>query len=126
MNSGAIVELEPRVDGVKTDTMPELTQARDRTLAFGRGEVVEDAPCHQEVGCVRARLGLELGKRECRVEREIDVVAEQQISGRGLAVEEREPVPAGPGRVEELAIVLEVKGTAHVPPAVGTGTCACP
>ena len=57
----AIVELEAWVNGVETDPVPKLAQPRERTFALGRGEVVEDAPGHQEVGRLRARLGLELG-----------------------------------------------------------------
>jgi hypothetical protein len=36
----AVVELEPRVDGVEPDAVPELAQARERLLAFERAEVV--------------------------------------------------------------------------------------
>ena len=36
-------------------------------------------------------------------------MAKQEVAGRRLAVEEREPVTARPGSVEELAIVLESK-----------------
>jgi len=73
----AVVELEPRVDGVEPDAVPELAQARERLLALERAEVVEDASRHQEVSRLGAGLGLELGEPERRLEREVDVVAEQ-------------------------------------------------
>ena len=122
----AIVELESRVDGVEADAVPELAQAPEGMLALGRGEVVEDALRHHEVGRLRAGFGLEPGQRERRVEREVDVVPQQQITGRRLVVEKREPVAARLGRCEQLAVMREVERAAHVPPAVGTGTRACP
>ena len=70
-----LVELEPGVDGVQADAVSELAQPPERSLALWRGEVVEDAPGHQEVSRLRTLLGFDLGKRQSSVEREIDVVA---------------------------------------------------
>ena len=44
-------------------------------------------------------------------------MAKQEVAGHRLAVEEREPVAARLGRLEQLSIVVEVKGAAHVSPA---------
>src|SRR5262249_27307999 len=105
----AVVEVELRVDGVQSDAMPELTEARDRTLAFRGSEVVEDAARHQEVGRRGTGLRLELGEPERRVEREVDVVTKQEIARGWFAVEESECVVAGLCRVEQLAVVHEVE-----------------
>ncbi len=62
-----------------------------------------------------SRLGLRLQLRElqCRVEREVDVVAEEQVAGKRRAVERREPIPAGLRRVEQLAVVRQVERAGH-------------
>ena len=61
----------------------------------------------------RLGLGLQLGELQCRVEREVDVVAEEQVAGKRRAVERREPVPAGLRRVEQLAVVRQVERAGH-------------
>ena len=86
--------VDRREDGVVADRVPELAQPCDRALARGRGEVVEDAPRHQEVRRARAGRRLELGQLERGLEREIDVVAQEEVAGPGLVVEEREAVAA--------------------------------
>ncbi len=72
-----------RVDGVEPDRVPELAQPGDRGDAFARGEVVEDRLGHQEVRRADVVLGLELGHPERGVEREVDVVAEEEIAALG-------------------------------------------
>ena len=108
-----LVELRARVDGVEADPMAELPQPLERSLALVRGEVVEDRLGHQEVGRARPRLGLELGEPERRVQREVDVVAQDHVPVRRRALEEREPVAARLRGVEQLAVVVELEGTAH-------------
>ena len=109
----AFVEVEPRVHGVQPNAVPELSEARERTLALGGSQVVEDAAGHQEVGRRSVGLRLELGERERRVEREVDIMAQEQVARGRLAVEESESVAAGLRRVEQFPIVLELEVTGH-------------
>src|SRR6266511_802128 len=90
-----------------------LAHARDRPLSLGRVEVVEDALRHEEVGRGRAELVLQLGEVERRGEREVDVVPEQEVARIGVAVEEREPVATGLGRLDQLPVVIDVETAAH-------------
>src|SRR5262249_61606237 len=48
-----------------------------------------------------------------RVEREVDVVAEQQLAGFRLAIEEDEPVAAGLCGREQVGVVREIEGAAQ-------------
>ena len=109
----ALVEVDARVDGVQADAVAELAQPRERPLALVRAEVVEDRARHQEIGRLRAGVGLDLGQPQRGVEREIDVVAEDQVALARRALEEREPVAARLRRLEQLAVVVEVEGAAH-------------
>ena len=102
-----------RVHGVQADAVTELTQPRERVLALGRVEVVEDRLRHQEVRRAGAGVRLELRHAERRVEREIDVVAEDQVAVGGLALEEPEAIAARRGRLQQLGVVLEVERAAH-------------
>ena len=87
-----------RIDGVEADPVPEVAQAGDRRNALRRRQVVEDGLRHQEVGRLRAGVCLDLGHPQRRVEREIDVVPEEEIAVRGLFAEGREAVAAGSAR----------------------------
>jgi hypothetical protein len=109
----AIVERRVRVDAVKADAVPELAQPRERAFAGARGEVVEVAPRHQEVRGRGAALGLELREGERRIQRHVDVVAEEEVTGARLVVEEGPAVAAGLGGVEQLAVVREIEGAGH-------------
>src|SRR5262249_60247216 len=74
---------------------------------------------------MRAGLGLELGELERRVEREVDVVAEQQLAGFRLAIEEAEPVAAGLCGREQVGVVREIEGAAQKSDlGHGPGACA--
>src|SRR5262249_29351526 len=48
-----------------------------------------------------------------RVEREVDVVAEQQLAGFRLAIEEDEPVAAGLCGREQVGVVRQIEGAAQ-------------
>ena len=76
--------VDVRPDGMQADAVPELAQPRDRALALVRGEVVEDPPSSGSRSR-RAALGLELGHPQRRVEREVDVVAEEEVARRRRA-----------------------------------------
>ena len=108
-----MIEAEGGEFGVEADPVAVRTQLRQRPLALGRGEVVEDARRHQEVRRLRAVLALDRGDLARRLEREVDVVAEEEIAGLRLVVEEGEAVAAARGRVEQLPVVVEVEA-AHV------------
>jgi hypothetical protein len=109
----AVVEVEPRIDGMEPDAVAELAQPLERSLALVRGEVVEDRAGHQEVRRPRARLGLELAHAQCSVEREVDVVAEDQVAVLPRALEEGEPVPTFFRGLEQLGVVREIEGATH-------------
>ena len=100
--------------------MPELAQARDRRLSLARREVVEDGLGHEQVRRRRAVLGLDLRHPQRRVEREVDVVSDEELSAFRPVAEGREPIPAGLRRFEELAVVLEVEGAAHAAASTST------
>ena len=104
-----VVERRVRVDGVEPDAVPQCAQAGQGGVAFGGGEVVEDRLGHQEVGRPCVELGLERREAESRVEREVDVVAQEHGAGRRLFVERGEAIPTFPGGSQQLAIVLQVE-----------------
>ena len=101
----ALVELDVGIDGMQADGVAELAEPRDRGDTFARGEVVEDRLGHEEIGRRDAVLGLELGHPERGVEREVDVVAEEDLPRSGPLAEGREAVPAGLRRLEDLGVV---------------------
>src|SRR5262245_1447924 len=107
------VGLAPRPHGMQADAVAELAQPLERSDALARGEVVEDALGHEEVGRLGARIVLELCEPQGGVERQVDVVAEQEVPGGRLAVEEREAIAAGARRVEELPVMREIERAAH-------------
>ena len=109
----ALVAVDVRPDRVEAHSMAQPAQPLDRRRARRRIEVVELAPRHQEVRRDRARLRLQLGRRQGGVERQVDVVAEQHRPRLGRPVEEGEPVAARPRRFEQLAVVPEVEAAAH-------------
>jgi hypothetical protein len=59
------------------------------------------------------RVGFQLGHAEGRVEREVDVVAEQHRPLLRRVLEQGEPVAARLGRREQLPVVVEVERAAH-------------
>ena len=93
----ALVEVGTRPEGMEPDAVPELAQPLECTFARGRGEVVELAARHQEVGGRRAALGLELGDLERSVQREVDIVPQQDVPRLGRPIEEGEAIPARAG-----------------------------
>ena len=110
------VERGLRIHGVQPDPMPQLAKPRESGDAFRRGEVVEDRLRHEEVRRRRARVRLELGHPKRGVQRQVDVVAEEQVAGLRWRVEGREAVSAGAGGGEELAVVVEREGAGHACP----------
>jgi hypothetical protein len=104
------VQVYVRPDGVVTDSVAELAQPGKGTLPFARREVVEDAAGHQEVRRGGARLRLELRELDRGLEREVDVVAQEQLARPRLLLEEGEPVAARPSCLEQIAVVVEVEG----------------
>ena len=109
----AVVEIDVGPDRVVRDPVAELAQPRDRALAVRRIEVVEDRPRHQEPRRPCALLGLHLCDRERAVERQVDVVAQDQVARLGRAVEARIPVAAALRRAQQLAVVREGERAAH-------------
>jgi len=103
----ARVEVGVREDRVMRDAVPELAQSRDRTLALGGSEVVEDRARHQEPRRPRIFLGLRFGDGECRRERQVDVVTEDQIARFRCTVEPGPPVAARLPRAQQFAVVRE-------------------
>jgi hypothetical protein len=101
----AVVERGGRIDGVEPDGVAELAQLADRVAPRVRAEVVEAALRHEEVRRARAELVLDARDRESRVEREVDVVAQEDVAGPRLAVERRPPVAARLRRLEQLPVV---------------------
>ncbi len=112
----AVVELDARPDGVEADAVVELAQPVQRAASLRGSEVVEDRLRHQEVGGARADLGLELRHAEGGVEREVDVVAKQQVAGLGLLGVGRPVVAAVSRRLEQDAVVVERELAAHSAP----------
>ena len=99
----AVVEVDVRIDRVVRDPVAELAQARDRALALARGEVVEDRARHQEPRRPGALRRLDLGHRQRAVEREVDVVAQDQVArlrarGRSRPSGSRRPWPPAAAR----------------------------
>jgi hypothetical protein len=103
------VAVDVRPDRVQTDAVAERAEALDRGLARGRVEVVELAARHQEVARDRVALRLQLCHLHRRLQREVDVVTQQQLSRFRWMVEVRKPVPAGVRRLEQLAVVGEIE-----------------
>ena len=60
-----------------------------------------------------AVLGLDLGHLERGVEREVDVVAEEEVAALRAVAEGREAVAAGLRGLEDLRVVREIEGAAH-------------
>src|SRR5262249_10740737 len=56
---------------------------------------------------------LQLCHRERGLEREVDVVAEQQIPGPGRRVEGCEAIAARPRAFEQVPVVRKIEGAAH-------------
>src|SRR5207248_8048266 len=108
----------------QADAVPELPQPLERLLADRRREVVEDALGHQEIGRRRSQLRLELRELHGRLERQVDVVAEQQVARLRIAVEEGEPVAAGARCRQKLAVVLQLEGAAHASTSTSTSAAA--
>src|SRR5262249_51697060 len=102
----ALVEVDVRMHGVQPDAMAELTQPRQRRLALGRGEVVEDAARHQEVRRRDVALGLELGHAHGGVEHEVHVVPQEDLAGLWFVVEVHEAIRAR--RVKHARVRVEV------------------
>ena len=111
----AVVEVDVRIDRVVRDAVAELAQARDRALALARAEVVEDRARHQEPRRPRALLRLDLGHRQRAVEREVDVVAQDQVARLRRAVEARPAVAAGLRRLQQLAVVRRARSRSSSP-----------
>ena len=109
----ALVELDVRVDGVQADRVTQLAEALDRRGSLRRGQVVEDRLGHQEIRGRDAGPGFELRHLDGRGQREVDVVAEEEVSRLRVVAETREAVAAGLRGVEELAVVREVEGAGH-------------
>ena len=118
----ALVEVEARVDCVQADRVAEVAEARHRFDALARGEVVEDRLGHEEVGRAHVLLRLELGHAQRRVEREVDVVAEEDVAALGALLEEAEAVAAGLRRVEDLRVVRELEVAAHAAASTSTSS----
>ena len=102
-----------RIDGVQPDAVAELPQPRDRRAALARIEVVENRLRHQEVRRCRARVMFELSHAQRCIEREVDVVAEDDRAVGGGSLEGGEAIAAGGGGREDLAVVPEVEPAAH-------------
>ena len=58
-------------------------------------------------------LGLELGHRHGRVQREVDVVTEEEVARLGAVTETGEPVAAGLRGFEQLPVVIELERARH-------------
>ena len=110
----ALVQLDVGMHRVQADRVAELPEPRDRGDTFARGQVVEDRLGHEQVRRRDVVLSLELGHPERGVEREVDVVAEEQVSRLGALVEGREAVSALLRRLEDLGIVRQVEGAAQL------------
>ena len=81
----ARVEIDIRPHGMMRDPVAQRPQPLDRLLALRRREVVEDRARHQEPRRPRPLLRLDLGDRERTVQRQVDVVAQDQVAGHGAA-----------------------------------------
>ena len=66
---------------------------------------------------LHSELRLELGHRERRLKREIDVVAEEEVAGLRALAEAGKAIPAGSRGLQDLAVVAEVEGAAHRRPS---------
>ena len=62
--------------------------------------------------------------RTRRVEREVDVVAEEDVAALGLAFEEAEAVAAGLRRLEDLGVVSQLEVAAHAAASTSTSSSA--
>ncbi len=70
-----------RIHGVQPDAMSQLAKPLESGDALRRGEVVEDRLGHEEVRRRAPVVRLELGHPERGVERQVDVVAEEEVAG---------------------------------------------
>ncbi len=68
------------------------------------------------------RLGFELGELHCGGQRQVDVVAEQQVAGLRLAVEAGEAVAARLRRLQQLPVVLQVEAAAQSAASTSTSS----
>src|SRR5262249_37046897 len=116
------VELDVRIDGVQADGVPELSEPRDRLDALAGREVVEDRLRHEEVRRAHVTLRFELSHAQRGVEREVHVVAEEEVAPLRALLEESEAVPTGLRRVEYLRVVREVEGAAHAAASTSTSS----
>src|SRR5262249_48349611 len=100
-------------EGVQADPVTGRADALDGPAPFLRVEVVEDALAHQEEGRDGPLLLFDARELDGRRQREVHVVAQEQVSGQRLVVEEDEAVAALPRRLEQHAVVHDVEGAAH-------------
>jgi hypothetical protein len=107
------VELGARPHCVEPYSVPESAQPLERRLSRRGREVVEDRLRHQEVRRLHVLLGLDLCERQRGLEREVDVVPEEEVTRSRLVVEERERVTAVLRGIEQFAVVLEVESAGH-------------
>src|SRR5258705_5797938 len=109
-----LVEVDVWIHGVKSDTMAQLAQTLDRPLAVCRREVVENRACHQKPGRPRLLVRLHLRNGERRVERQVDVVPQDHVTGLRGTVKPCELVAAEICRAHELAVVGEIERAIHL------------
>ena len=103
----AAVQVEMRPHGVVGDPPAERAEALDRPVALARVEVVEDRPGHQAPRRPHPRVVLDLRQPDRGREREVYVVADEQVSRLRRSVEPRQAIAARLGGPEQLAVVLE-------------------
>src|SRR5712691_770017 len=108
-----VIELRVRPYGVQSDAMAQSAQTLDRRLSLPRREVVEDRLPHEEVRRPRVVRRLELRELQRRVEREVDVVPQQDVARLWIAIKERKAVAALPRRVEQLSVMHKIECAAH-------------
>ena len=89
---------------------------RPPTNRPGRADVPRLVPHHRhpEDRQLPVVLGLDLRHRERAVERQVDVVTQDQVTLLGRALETREAVPAAPCGLQQLAVVREGEIAGHV------------